>query len=56
MKGSRYTPSNYPEEIEKKAQEYKRNGYRMPSKKVLRTPKRSASQPLSGIQAATDNT
>lgn len=47
MKGNRYTPSNYPEEVEKKAQEYKRNGYRMPSKKVLRTPEQ-----LAGIREA----
>src|SRR5574344_300066 len=40
--GSRYTPSNYPEEIEKKAQEYKNKGYRMPNKKLLRTPEQLA--------------
>jgi methionyl aminopeptidase len=38
FKGNRYTPSNYPEEVEEKALEYKRNGYRMPSRKILRTP------------------
>ncbi len=45
--GSRYTPSNYPEEIEKKAQEYKNKGYRMPNKKLLRTPEQ-----LAGIREA----
>jgi methionyl aminopeptidase len=39
LKGPRFTPSNYPEEIEQKVQQYKRNGYRLPSRKVLRTPK-----------------
>lgn len=47
MKGNRYTPSNYPEEVEKRAQEFKRNGYRMPSKKILRTPEQ-----LKGIREA----
>lgn len=47
MKGNRYTPSNYPEEVEKKAQELKRSGYRMPSKKILRTPEQ-----LKGIREA----
>jgi methionyl aminopeptidase len=45
--GSRYTPSNYPEEVEKTAQEYKRKGFRMPNKKVLRTPEQ-----LAGIREA----
>lgn len=38
FKGNRYTPSNYSDEIEEKAQQYKRDGYRMPSRKILRTP------------------
>lgn len=38
IKGNRFTPSNYPEEVEKKFQQYKNHGYKMPTKKLLRTP------------------
>ena len=38
IKGFRFTPANYPEEIEEKIQKYKKQGYKLPLRKVLRTP------------------
>lgn len=36
-KGVRFTPSNYPAEVEAKIQQYKREGARLPSRHLLRT-------------------
>lgn len=47
FKGSRFTPDCYSEEIENKIQKYKREGYRFPPRKVLRTPEQ-----LEGIRAS----
>lgn len=38
MKGFRFTPSCYPEEIEEKIQKFKKQGYKLPFRNVLRTP------------------
>ncbi len=38
IKGFRFTPSNYPDAIEEKIQKYRKQGYRLPQRKVLRTP------------------
>lgn len=38
IKGVRFTPSNYPDEIEDKIQKYRKQGYKLPPRKVLRTP------------------
>ena len=34
----RFTPSNYPAEVEAKIQKYRKQGYKLPPRKVLRTP------------------
>lgn len=47
FKGSRFTPDCYSEEIENKIQKYRREGYRFPPRKVLRTPEQ-----LEGIRAS----
>lgn len=38
IKGFRFTPSNYPEETEKKIQNCRKKGIKLPPRKVLRTP------------------
>lgn len=38
IKGFRFTPSNYPAEVEAKIQKYRKQGYKLPPRKVLRTP------------------
>lgn len=38
IKGFRFTPSNYSDEVEKKIQNYRKRGYKLPPRKVLRTP------------------
>ena len=38
IKGFRLTPSNYPAEVEAKIQKYRKQGYKLPPRKVLRTP------------------
>ena len=38
IKGFRFTPSNYPDEIEDKIQKYRKQGLKLPPRKVLRTP------------------
>ena len=38
IKGFRFTPSNYPAEVEAKIQKYRKQGYKLPLRKVLRTP------------------
>lgn len=38
VKGFRFTPSNYPAEVEEKVQKYRKQGYKLPPRKVLRTP------------------
>lgn len=38
MKGFRFTPSCYPEEIEEKIQKFKKQGYKLPFRNALRTP------------------
>ncbi len=42
IKGFRFTPSNYPDEIEEKIQQYKKRGYKLPSRRLLRTPEQLA--------------
>lgn len=38
MKGIRFTPSCYPNEIEEKIQKFRKQGYKLPPRKTLRTP------------------
>ena len=38
IKGFRFTPSNYPAAVEDKIQKYREQGYKLPPRKVLRTP------------------
>lgn len=38
IKGFRFTPSCYSDEIEEKIQKFKKQGYKLPPRKVLRTP------------------
>ena len=38
IRGFRFTPSNYPAEVEAKIQKYRKQGYKLPLRKVLRTP------------------
>ena len=38
IKGFRFTPSNYPAAVENKIQKYRKQGYKLPPRKVLRTP------------------
>ena len=38
MKGSRFTPSNYPDSVEEQIQKYKKQGLKLPPRKILRTP------------------
>ncbi|MEG2332596.1 MAG: methionyl aminopeptidase [Bacteroides sp.] len=47
MKGFRFTPSNYPDEIEDKIQKYRKQGLKLPQRKVLRTPEQ-----IEGIRAS----
>lgn len=47
IKGFRFTPSNYPEAIEEKIQKYRKEGCKLPPRKVLRTPEQ-----LEGIRAS----
>lgn len=37
MKGARFTPKNYSDEVEAKIQHYKREGYKLPQRHLLRT-------------------
>ena len=37
IKGARFTPKNYSDEVEAKIQHYKREGYRLPQRHMLRT-------------------
>lgn len=45
INGARFTPKNYSDEVEAKIQYYKRNGYRLPKRHLLRT-----KEQLSGIR------
>lgn len=38
MKGGRFTPSNYSDEMEEKIQKLRKQGFKLPPRKVLRTP------------------
>ena len=38
IKGFRFTPSNYPADVEEKIQKLRKQGYKLPPRKVLRTP------------------
>ena len=38
IKGFRFTPSNYPAAVEEKIQKYRKQGYKLTPRKVLRTP------------------
>lgn len=40
--GIRFTPSNYPDEVETKIQKLRKQGYKFPPRKVLRTPEQLA--------------
>ena len=37
MKGVRFTPKNYSDEVEAKIQHYKKEGYKLPMRSALRT-------------------
>ena len=37
IKGVRFTPKNYSDEVEEKIQHYKKEGYKLPSRHLLRT-------------------
>ena len=37
MKGMRYTPKGYSDEVEAKIHHYKKEGYRIPARHLLRT-------------------
>ena len=37
VKGVRFAPKNYSDEVEAKIQHYKREGYKLPSRHLLRT-------------------
>ena len=50
IKGFRFTPSNYPAEVEAKIQKYRKQGYKLPPRKVLRTPEQ-----LEGIRESAKN-
>ena len=45
VKGVRFAPKNYSDEVEAKIQHYKREGYKLPSRHLLRT-----EEQLAGIQ------
>ena len=45
IKGFRFTPSNYPAEVEAKIQKYRKQGYKLPPRKVLRTPRATGRYP-----------
>ena len=47
IKGVRFTPSNYSDEIEEKIQKYRKAGCKLPQRKVLRTPEQ-----IEGIRAS----
>ena len=38
LKGGRFTPDNYSEEIEEKIQKLRKQGVKLPPRKILRTP------------------
>ena len=43
MKGVRFTPKNYSDEVEEKIQHYKKEGYKLPMRSALRTEEQLAS-------------
>ena len=47
IKGSRYTPRNYSDAVEARAQQLRREGYKLPDRHLLRTPEQ-----LEGIRAS----
>ena len=47
MKGVRFTPKNYSDEVEAKIQHYKKEGYKLPMRSALRT-----EEQLAGIRAS----
>ena len=47
MKGIRFTPKNYSDEVEAKIQHYKKEGYKLPMRSALRT-----EEQLAGIRAS----
>ena len=49
-KGFRFTPAEYPQEIEERIQSYKRQGYKLPPRKALRT-----QEQLEGIRESLGN-
>lgn len=51
IKGFRFTPSNYPAAVEDKIQKYRKQGYKLPPRKVLRTPEQ-----LEGIRESAKTT
>src|SRR5574344_2411963 len=46
MNGGRFTPKNYPDEMEERIQKYRKQGIKLPPRKVLRTPEQ-----IEGIKA-----
>ena len=51
MKGVRFTPKNYSDEVEAKIQHYKKEGYKLPMRSALRT-----EEQLAGIRASAKST
>lgn len=51
MKGARFTPKNYSDEVEAKIQHYKKEGYKLPMRSALRT-----EEQLAGIRASAKST
>ena len=49
IKGFRFTPSNYPAAVEEKIQKYRKQGYKLPPRKVLRTPERKNQYSVAGL-------
>ena len=47
MNGGRFTPKNYPDEMEERIQKYRKQGIKLPPRKVLRTPEQ-----IEGIKAS----
>ena len=49
IKGFRFTPSNYPAAVEDKIQKYRKQGYKLPPRKVLRNWKEYVKVPKSTL-------
>ena len=51
IKGVRFAPKNYSDEVEAKIQHYKKEGYKLPSRHLLRT-----EEQLAGIRESAKST